>query len=345
MADYPWLPEAATGIGSMPDIDLAEAAAVIFGELPEFPHVPELPGRGVGSDLIGRSAAMLVDLAVELMPSGYRVAAHPGLDHRRGVDLLRWDLDGVEQAAQQAGAKPEVIKTQVAGPWTLSAGIELPRGHRVLTDHGALREFTESLVEGVIAHVAELAARTGAKVVVQLDEPSLPEVLAGSLPTASGYGMVSAVAAPAARELLASMIEPLERATGSPVVVHCCDRRPPIALLRGAGAGAIAVDATLFDGAPGTLLDEIGEAWDAGVVFFLGLVPALEPGEPAELRELASPALRLVDRLGFNRSFLRDRAVPTPTCGFAGASIDWMRRALALSRDVGKAFVEPPESW
>lgn len=345
MSKHPWPIGAATGIGSMPGEDAAESAAIVLGELPEFPHLPELPERGVGADLIGRTAAMLVDLAVEVVPSGYRVTAREGIDHRRGVDHLRWDLDAVEQAIQDSGVRPRVMKTQFAGPWSLAANIELPRGHRVLTDHGALREFTQSLVEGLTEHVSELAARTGAKVVVQLDEPSLPDVLAGSLSTPSGYGTVPSVREQDARELLASVIEPLEGATGSPVVVHCCAPRPPIALLHGAGAGGIAIDATGLAGAPGSLLDEIGEAWEDGVVFFLGLVPSLAPTGRVELRELAEPALSLVDRLGFNRSILRERAVATPACGLAGADRDWMRRALALARDLGKAFAEPPESW
>jgi hypothetical protein len=56
-------------------------------------------------------------------------------------------------------------------------------------------------------------------------------------------------------------------------------------------------------------------------------------------------ALRLVDRLGFNREILGQQALPTPTCGLAGASDEWMRWALARTRDLGKAFLEPPENW
>lgn len=336
-----WPAGAATGIGSMPGTDAGEAAAIVFGELPDFPHLPELPARGVGADLLGRTAAFLVDLAIEEVPSGYRVAAHPGRDHRRAVDLLRWDLDAVQGAA--AGAK--VIKTQLAGPWTLAAGIELPRGHRVLTDKGAVREFTESMLEGLAAHIAELKARTGAEVVVQFDEPTLPDVLAGALSTPSGYGTVSAVEEPEARELLSTVLERAGQLTGHPVVVHCCAPRPPVGLLRSAGAGALALDATLLDGSPAKLLDELGETWDSGVHLFLGLVPALAPAKPPTLREVAAPALRLADRLGFNRSVLAERAVPTPTCGFAGTTGDWLRRALSLTRDLGKAFVEPPEGW
>ncbi|SDC62266.1 methionine synthase [Actinokineospora iranica] len=345
MTTAPWPAGAATGIGSLPGVDPVEAATIVLGELPDLPHLPELPARGLGADIIGRTAALLVDLAIELVPSGYRVTARPGLDHRRAVDLIRRDLDAIEEAVERAGTPPAALKLQLAGPWTLTAGVELPRGHRVLTDQGALREFTESLAEGMRAHVAEVRRRTGADVVVQLDEPTLPTVLAGALPTPSGYGTVPAVAEPEARDILAVLVDAAKAATGHPVVVHCCAPRPPIALLHQAGAGAIALDATLLSGVPASVSDQIGEAWDSGVALFLGLVPSTEPKAPVSLRDVTAPALRLVDRLGFPRSILAERAVATPTCGLAGASAKWARRAMALTRDVGKAFVEPPESW
>lgn len=344
MTTTPWPPGAATGIGSLPGQDPVEAATVVLGELPDLPHLPELPDRGLGADIIGRSAALLVDLAVEVVPSGYRVTARRGIDHRRAVDLMRRDLDAVEEAVERAGGV-QVLKVQVAGPWTLMSGVELPRGHRVLTDRGALRDFAESLAEGVRAHVAEVRRRTGAEVVVQFDEPSLPTVLEGALPTPSGFGTVPAVAAPEAREVLSALVSAAGEATGQPVVVHCCAPRPPVALLRAAGAGAVALDAAFLAEAPAALYDEIGEAWDAGVVLFLGLLPSLPPERAPALRAAADPALRLADRLGFARSTLPRHVVPTPACGLAGATTGWARRAMALVRDVGRAFVEPPESW
>lgn len=327
----------------MPGSDARETAAVVFGELPEFAHLPELPERGVGADVIGRTAALLVDLAVEVVPSGYRVTAKPGRDHRRGVDLLRWDVDAFAEAAEHGA--PVVVKTQLAGPWTLAAGVELARGHRVLTDHGALRDFTESLVDGLATHVAELAERTGARVVVQLDEPTLPEILAGSLATPSGYGTVAAVPEPRVGEVLTDVLAAARAATGCPVVVHCCARRPPIGLLHSAGADALSFDATLLGGAPRALLDELGEAYDAGSTFLLGLVPGQEPAVRPELRRLATPAFDLMARLGFARATLAERAVPTPTCGLAGATAGWSRTALSLARDLGKAFTDPVEGW
>jgi methionine synthase II (cobalamin-independent) len=342
----PWSAGAATGIGSLPGTDPLEAARIVLGELPDLPHLPELPARGVGADMIGRTAALLVDLPVEVVPSGYRTAAHPGRDHRRAVDLMRRDLDAFEEVAEPA--PPPVVKVQAAGPWTLTASVELLRGHRVLTDKGALREFTQSLVEGLNRHVAEVAKRTGAKVVVQLDEPALPAVLRGLLPTPSKLGTVAAVPEPDARALLQTVID----AVDADVVVHCCAPRPPITLIRQAGARAVSFDLTVLDE---TTWDEIGEAWEEKTQLFLGLAPSTDPTTrqaqrtPQQARQalksLAQPALDLVDRLGFPRSILGTHAVPTPTCGMAGASDEWVRRALALVRDAGKAFVEPPEDW
>ncbi|MGH3808230.1 MAG: methionine synthase [Pseudonocardiaceae bacterium] len=336
-----WPSGTATGIGSMPGTDALEAARTVIGELPDLPHLPELPGRGAGADMIGRTAALLVDLAVELVPSGYRVTARPGGDHRRGVDLLRTDLDALEEALQAAGARPEMVKVQAAGPWTLAAEVELRRGHKVLTDPGALREFAASLAEGLRAHVAELSRRLGTAVVVQLDEPGLPAVLAGSVPTPSGYGTVPAVPEDVAIELLRSVLDALP----VPRIVHCCAPRPPLALLHGAGADALAVDAELLAGAPRATLDALGAAWDSGASVLLGVVPALVPAVAPTLAGLARPALDLVDRLGFDRGLLAQRCVPTPSCGLAGATPDWALQALTLARELAQAFVDPPDSW
>lgn len=329
-------PGTATGIGSWPGADAGEAARVVLGELGVLPHLVELPGRGVGSDMIGRTAALLVDLAVEVAPSGYRVTSRAGRDQRRAYDLLRHDLDALEEAWERAGAAPQALKVQLVGPWTLAAGIELRNGHRVLTDPGAVTEFTASLGEGLALHVAEVQRRLSVPVVVQLDEPSLPGVLSGALPTVSGLSTIAAVPAPDAE---AALRQVLLRAPG-PTVVHCCAAGVPLGLLRAAGASAVGIDLGLI----GTDdLDGIGEALQDGATLVFGLVPT--DGIGRTLRELAEPALRMVDRLGFPRAVLADQVIPTPACGLAGVQAAQAQRALAQCVELGRAFTEPPESW
>lgn len=332
-------------MGSMPGTDADEAARVVLGELPGLPHLVELPARGVGADLLGRGAALLVDLAVEMVPSGYRVSARPGRDHQRALDWLRRDVDALHDAVDRLGSPPPVVKVQAPGPWTLAAGVELASGHRVLTDPGARREFAASLVEGLRSHVDEVARRTGAPVLVQFDEPTLPTVLAGGLPTPSGYGTVPAPDRADVPAVLAEAVDAARAATGQPVVLHCCATRPPLRQLRASGADVLAFDATALGGAPAALTDEIGEAIEDGVTLFLGLVPTSEPAVPDTLHGLAKPALDLLDRLGFSRDVLATQVVPTPVCGLAGASARYARRALEQARELGRAFTEPPESW
>jgi hypothetical protein len=337
-----WPAGAATGVGSMPGEDVREAAATIVGELPLLPHLPELPERGVGADMIGRTAALLVDIAVEVRPSGYRVAARPGRVHRRAVDLLRGDIDAFDEACEPV--HPGWVKVQAAGPWTLAASVELSNGHKVLTDRGAVREFAASLTEGLKAHVAEVAARTGASVLLQVDEPSLGAVIGGQVPTPSGYGTVRAVSEAAVKDVLRELIS----AVGVPVALHCCASRPPMAVLADVGAAALGVDATRPEIAGSTAdpaaLDRIGEIWDVGTPLLLGLVPSTAPRGRVTSRELARPAFDLADRLGFDRVRLGVLAVPTPTCGLAGADPAWARRALELARELGEAFVDPPDT-
>ena len=323
-----WSPGAATAIGSLPGTDPVEAAALVFGELPELPHLPELPARGAGAHMIGRGAALLVDLPVEIVPSGWRLTSSPGRDLRRARDFLAFDLDALEQAAE-GWTGP--VKLQAAGPWTLAAGIELPSGHRVVSDHGAVRDLAASLTEGLRLHLDEIGRRVpGASLVLQLDEPSLPAVLAGALPTASGYGTVRSVDASVVEQRLQDV---LAVAPPGGRVVHCCARDVPVALLRGAGADALAVDASLVGA---DALDDIGTAVDDGMSLWLGVVPGTDAS--IDHKSGLEAVNRIWNALGFPPADATRLVVPTPACGLAGATPDYARRAMAVVRDVAKAL-------
>jgi Cobalamin-independent synthase, Catalytic domain len=321
----PWGPGAVTALGSLPGDDPVEAAALIFGELPDLPHLAELPARGPGADMIGRTAALLVDLPVEVAPTGWRFAAHAGRDVRLARDMLARDLDALEQAAEGYRGP---LKLQAAGPWTLAAALELPAGHRAITDHGATRDLAESLTEGLRIHLAEMARRVpGADVILQLDEPTLPAALAGHLSTPSGFGTVAAVDPIRAEQVLRDV---LAVAPSGRRVVHCCAADVPLALLRAAGADALAIDPAQFGRRE---YDALGEAIDAGVSLWLGVLPATDAA--ITLDTVREPIRRLWDTLGFPLDQLAAAVVPTPSCGLAGASPDYVRRVMAVLRDAG----------
>jgi hypothetical protein len=333
----PWPPGSATGVGSLPGTDINEAVRLVFGELPDFPHLPELPARGPGADMIGRGAALLTDLHVDLQPSGWRLIDRAGVDERRARDLLARDLDALEEhAAGYTGP----LKLQAAGPWTLAASLERVRGDRALADAGARRDVAESLADGIGEHIAEVAKRVpGAQVCLQLDEPTMPAVLAGTVRSAVGYKTVAAVEEPHAIELLSAVISAVDRAGAVPLV-HCCGRRPPLSVFRAAGARAVNVDAAQLDP---TDDDAIGVAVEGNTCLMLGLLASTGPGVPPIVRDVVGPARGLWRRLGFSPERLAHVVVVTPSCGLAGASDGWVRTALRLARQAGQVLLESPE--
>ncbi|MBF6285548.1 methionine synthase [Nocardia cyriacigeorgica] len=329
----------ATAIGSWPGTDPREAAAIAVGELPGLPHLVELPARGVGADMIGRTSALLVDLLFDTTPRGYRLADRPGATSRRASDLLRTDIDALDEAWEIAGLRGSgrTVKVQAAGPLTLAAEVELRSGHRALTDPGALRDLSASLAEGLVQHVAEVGKRLDADVVVQLDEPDLTAVLNGSLSGASVLNTVRALPEPEALALLDGVIA----AQRVPVLIHTCAAPPALPLLRRSAAAAIGFDMATIATAD---LDAIGEILDGGQRVVLGLVPTSAPATPVSWREIAEPGVRLIDRLGFPRRTLADRVLVSPACGLATAPLAWARRAVALAGEVAKAYSDEPES-
>jgi methionine synthase II (cobalamin-independent) len=318
----------ASGVGSLPGADPAEALRLVLGELPDLPHLPELPGRGAGADMIGRTAALLVDLAVDLTPAGWRLVPRPGIDQRRAREFLARDLDALTDVAD---AYTGPFKVQAAGPWTLAAGLERSRGDRAVVDAGARRDLAQSLAEGLAAHVAGVAARVpGARVVVQLDEPSVPAVLQGGLPTVSGFGKLAAVEATVVEQELAAVVAALPH----PVVLHCCASRAPLDLFRAAGAGGLSFDLGLVQD-----LDAVGGAVEAGV----HLLPGVVPGTDADLAAAKATASRVQAwwrELGFPAEQLAAAVTLTPACGLAGATPRYARTAMAHVREAAK-YLQP----
>ncbi len=326
---------AGTGLGSWPGLSPREAAAVVVGELHALPYLPELPARGVGADLIGRAGALLVDIALDTVPRGYRIAARPGAVARRAASLLDEDLDALEEAWERAGPGERPVKVQAPGPITLAAQLELGNGHRALTDAGALADLAASLAEGVARHRAALARRLGTEVVVQFDEPLLPAALAGRLAGATALSPVHPIDTARATGLL----DECAATVGGEVLLHCCAPEVPWELLRRSAIAAVSVDAGLLDDAG---LDGLGEFVDSGGTAVLGLLPAAAPERPPSPEQLAAAAAAVTDRLGFGRSVLGERVGVSPTCGLAGATADWARTATVLAQKAGAALADDP---
>lgn len=324
----------ATGIGSLPGTDIREALRGVREVLGDghLPYLPELPSRGPGAEMLGRSAALLVDLHVDLQPGGWRFVERPGHDAARTAAFWREDLNELAEAFD--GYEGD-LKLQSAGPWTLAAGLELTRGERAVSDPGAVRDLVGSLAEGLRQHVHQVRQLVpGASIVVQLDEPSLPAVLAGHLPTVSGFGHLRPVDPQVVRDGLREVLAAVPDAV---TVVHCCDPGIPLPLLRSTGVGAVALDTTALS-AP--RWESIAATIEDGVSLFAGCLPTDGPGSA---KAAASAVARGWQDAGLSARGLAE-VVATPSCGLAGLTPSGAWRVQRAAVDVAAELSERAES-
>lgn len=333
-----------SGIGSWPGLGIRSALGAVHDLLAEvtgeglmgMPYLPELPARGPGADMIGRSANLLVDLPIDLQPQGWRLVDRPGLDATRTGAFWREDLD---ELAEVFDGWSGTFKIQVVGPWTLASELWLPLGDRVLSDTGAIRDVTESLAAGVADHVRavqRLLPRAG--IVVQIDEPSLPRVLRGQVPSASGYRRLPAPDPGDASAAIGSVMAAATKAGASATALHCCATRPPLRVMREAKPEALSVDTTGLDV---RAWEGIATAVESGIQLWAGAI-ATHREETGEVSAYRAEHDALVTRwrdVGLEIRGLSGVTV-TPTCGLAtlspAAAKDLTLAVNRLGRDLAE---------
>ncbi len=324
----------ASGVGSWPDTEVRPALAAVRDLLSEegLPYLPELPARGPGADMVGRGAGLLADLKVDLQPMGWRFVDRAGRDSHRTSALLREDLDELAEAFDGYGGD---LKVQIAGPWTLASSIWLHRGERAVVDDGATRDLVASLAEGLRVHLGELARLVPlATIVVQIDEPGLPAVLSGQLPTASGFGRIRAIDPTIAAEGLRDVVA---AAGDRHTVVHCCAPGVPLALLRNTGVKAVSLDTALLQPKD---WESVAATVESGIELWAGAVPTtLHRDKVSKVTDVIDPLVEAWRRVGLPLADLSDVTL-TPGCGLSGLAPTGARNIQRLAVDAARALTE-----
>ena len=250
---------------------------------PGLPHLPEVPGRGATATMTGRGLAVMAELGADLQPAGWRLTDGGAGSTTAGRAACSRRTSTRSRSRRRAPCRPGwPFKVQVAGPWTLAATVEKPRGDKVLADRGARRELAQALAEGLRDHVADVRRRLPGvdRLVVQVDEPALAAVLAGQVPTASGFDRHRSVDLPEASQALEWVLGAVADAGAEPWV-HSCAAGTPLGLLRGAGARGLSVDLAMLSAADH---DALAEALEAGETVALGVRPRHRAGARADRR-------------------------------------------------------------
>lgn len=325
-----------------PGTDPVVANQVVLGVIADPPSgVGSLPGllvlphRGPAAAPIGRTLAVVESMPVSLEPHGWRLAGRPSVEQRRA----RHTLDGdIEQFALGLAGFPGPVQVPVVGPFSLAAALWLRVGERAIADPSARDDVVASLALGLtrlldqLAFARDLPAllpgvsevppgvsgpphglseappadRPAAAAQILLQEPWLPKILAGTMPTFSGRGSLPALRPDTIADglrALAAALHPHELVLQIPPDVAAFD------WIRSTGAVSLEHPLTLQLDA--TQLDKRGwerlaELLEAGVALRWRSVPIPHPGEPRpDPREVATRMLRHLREVG-----LRPAALP-----------------------------------
>ncbi|MCQ9163060.1 MULTISPECIES: hypothetical protein [unclassified Arthrobacter] len=346
--------------GPWPGTDPVEAAKVSLGLFtpPQLPSLPQLPSRGIGSDAVGRTASLLVELPVDVQPYGWRLVDRPGNDHRRAVSALSTDINVLADVAGASELALPELKVQAVGPLSLAAAVHLHYGERALRDYGARRDIAQSLSAGLAVHAEKVAAAVpGAGLTLQIDEPAVAAALAGTIATASGYRTLRAISASELRQTWTTFVSAARDAgfaqvalnlapaldEGGPEAAPAWTRRAEsdawrkaLELALESGVDAVAVPLDRLDTGH---WEQLAGAVESGFGVWAGTVPA-RPGQvPPSYSVLVERIMRPWRGLGLAESSLGLLRV-TPESGLAGVSPAEARAVVDRTLEVARALTE-----
>lgn len=336
---------AAFGLGELPGVSVAQAADMILGETGDLVHLPQLPARGLGSDSVGRTAALLSGIHVDRGPRSWIMSARPQLETRRNRDQIERDLEVCAEVWDR-GAK--VVKLQVTGPWTLAHDIELANGHRVLTDRGAFRDLTAELIAAIRQHARHVAYHLDViadpealysplgdpVILIQIDEPALPTVLGGELQGTTDFETMPVFNPTDVAERLNQVIDGVRGGVVSSVLLNQTGYRPDWEVARLCGADQVLV--TLDQVRGNQQLDGFGQTISDGTRLGLGVTnPGDEVDELGQRpREVAVGIARFFDELGVDRSLLTSAVDVHPRTGITRGTLPDAAGAYRMARVV-----------
>ncbi|MCJ7594062.1 MAG: hypothetical protein MUO52_04725 [Desulfobacterales bacterium] len=334
---------AATGIGTVPSLNIRGTCHRILEVCPQIPFWPQFVRRSPLEDLSiqfseglpllekkeGQKALVLSSRA----PEPDLVAFY---DRFLADDIDRFAISrayapGLHEMVSLIQENPErhgpYIKGQMVGPVTFAAGIKDAEGKSLLHNPDLLEALVKGLCIRALWQVRELG-RTGKKVIIFLDEPYL-----------SGYGSAFS---PLQRDEVIAMIREvldyLRERTDALIGIHCCGNTdwPMIAET---GPDIISFDA--FSHMEYLLLypEEITGFLKRGGNLAWGIVPTFEFTGQESIEGLFSRlqvGLTRLEEWGMDPEQVASQSLLSPACGMGtldeGAANRVLDLLLGLSR-------------
>ncbi len=337
----PLVPLTATGIGSVPFMDAAQAVALILESLPEMAFWPQMVRLDFREEMNPQAARGLPALKVDA--AARTVAVDPEVPRDEALArfyeaVLAGDLAPLALEPQEArgfwalltavAARPEVgpaLKGQISGPVTLAGVIKDPQGKPILYD----RELTQAVCQGLAGKAAWQAQKfreLDQEAVVFFDEPYL-----------SGFGSAYLpISREEVKELLTQTLEAARLFGPLTLGVHCCGNTDWSMLLE-TPIDILSFDSFGYFDSLRLYEKALKEFLGRGGWLAWGLVPtgeALEQESGDSLWERFTAQVQELEGLGLTPMTVLSQALLTPACGLGYLPEEAARRVLTLLADL-----------
>lgn len=332
----------ATGIGSMPHIDPAEAYSVIMKYLPALPHWAQLPKRSPKEIMYLQFSEGFPGTVVE--EDKIYVDRSPNFDQaleQLYTDYLDNNAERYAISAEYAAGlhafltiKPPgatMVKGQITGPisWGLS-----------VTDRERRAVLYDDVLSDIIAKFLKLKAmwqekglrRLGVETIIFVDEPYLASL---------GSAFVAVT-----NEQVTTLLEEVFSGISGLKGVHCCGGAD-WSLLLGTATDILSFDAYNYGESLSLYPAEVKSFLKRGGTIAWGIVPnheeALAKESVASLRDRLEETMVLFARNGISFRQLIRQGLLTPSCGLGllspEAAIQALELLSELSEQIRKKYV------
>lgn len=312
----------ATGIGTVPFLDVPGTCLVILERLPQIPFWPQFPKRGVQENMTVQFSEGLPFLALNktettlVTPPGSPTGELTTFYERfldEDVDFFAISreyapglfalIDALSRKSSKEGA---YIKGHTVGPVTFAIGIPGPDGNSILAHPDILDATVKGLAIKALWQVRALG-QTGRRPILFLDEPSL-----------SGYGSAfSPIQRHQVVALLKEIMDYLRERSDVLIGIHCCGNTD-WAMLVEAGPDIVSMDAFGYMDTFLLYRKEICRFLEQGGCLAWGIVPTREFTGRETVEELFArleEGFRRLEGWGLDPGLVRSRSLLTPSCG------------------------------
>jgi len=338
----------ATGIGSVPFLEVEETCREINQLFPHMPFWPQFVKRSYLEDMsVQYSEGLpLIEINQEkrilkVSPSGNRESALVDFYERffshaidgfaisaayaPGLYILMDALEGTESG--QNG----YVKGQTVGPITFTSGILGLDGKPVIHDN----ELSEAMVRGLAIKAlwqVRFLEKSGRRPIIFLDEPSL-----------SGFGSAfSSIQRQHVIEMLQMVVSYIQEHSDSLVGIHCCGNTD-WSMILAARPDIINFDAFAFMEHFLLYPDELSAFLKAGGAIAWGIVPTADftGDESAEdLLRKVKEGISKIGKNGVSPRLIAERSIITPSCGMGSMTPEDARSALNLLAALRDALID-----